>query len=58
MALAYVSAKPSQMNSSLLPRIVDVFKYNGTVHMVQKFIDAPLLWQVWPKLGLMIGSSV
>lgn len=35
-----------------VPRIVDVFKYNGTVHMVQEFIDAPLLWQVWPKLGL------
>jgi hypothetical protein len=35
-----------------VPRFVDVFKYNGTVHMVQEFIDAPLLWQVWPKLGL------
>jgi hypothetical protein len=33
-----------------VPRILDVFQYNGTVHIVQEFIDAPLLWQVWPKL--------
>ncbi|KAF8554438.1 hypothetical protein OG21DRAFT_1484641 [Imleria badia] len=35
-----------------VPRILDVFKYDGTVHIVQEFIDAPLLLKVWRKLEL------
>jgi serine/threonine protein kinase len=35
-----------------VPRILDVFKRDGTVHIVQEFIDAPLLMKVWHKLGL------
>ena len=35
-----------------VPRVLDVFKYNGTVHIVQEFIDAPLLLIVWHRLGL------
>jgi hypothetical protein len=34
-----------------VPRVLDVFKYNGTVHIVQEFIDAPLLYIVWRRLG-------
>jgi hypothetical protein len=33
-----------------VPRILYVFKYDGTVHIVQEFIDAPLLLTVWRKL--------
>lgn len=33
-----------------VPRILDVFKYDGKVHIVQEFIDAPLLLTVWRKL--------
>lgn len=51
MVIAYVSPKQSQANSFAnnttlpVPQILDVFKYNGTVHIViivQEFIDAPL----------------
>jgi len=35
-----------------VPRVLDVFKYNGTVHIVQEFIDAPHLFTVWRRLGL------
>ena len=34
-----------------VPRVMDVFIYDGTVHIVQEFIDASLLWTVWRGLG-------
>ena len=35
-----------------VPHILDGFKYDGTVHIVQEFIDAPLLLNVWRGLDL------
>ena len=34
-----------------VPRVVDVFKYDGSVYIIQEFIDAPMLLTVWRKLG-------
>ena len=33
-----------------VPRLLDVFKLNGTVNIVQEFIDCPVLQDVWPQL--------
>jgi len=40
-----------------VPRILDVYKYDGTVHIVQEFIDAPLLFTVWRKLSVEVRSG-
>ena len=34
------------------PLVIDVFKYDGSVYIIQEFIDAPMLLTVWRKLGL------
>ena len=33
-----------------VPRLLDVFKLNGTTNIVQEFIDCPVLQDVWPQL--------
>ena len=35
-----------------VPGVIDVFKYDGSVYIIQEFIDAPMLLKVWRKLGL------
>jgi serine/threonine protein kinase len=34
-----------------VPRVLDVFAINGVVHIVQEFIDAPVLEDVWHTLS-------
>ena len=34
-----------------VPRVLDVFNYDGSVYIIQEFINAPMLLTVWRSLG-------
>jgi hypothetical protein len=35
-----------------VPRVLDVFTIGGSTHIVQEYVDAPVLEDVWDRMGL------